>query len=227
MMVVPPPMERSPISDGRPVNLAQVETTLARFLSPINTRVVMERSTRVLADPRKPRASEWPAYLRMVITSARMFLSDARLAELTRALEGGDADALGPQRPKPRDLVVKTEDDLRVARLVAREMCEAMGAAPFVTQRVATSVSELVRNIIAYTPGGTLRLEPLEGSPPRLRIVAQDQGTGIPHIQEVLGGTYRSKTGLGRGLMGVRQLMASFDIRTGPTGTKVTAEAIL
>jgi serine/threonine-protein kinase RsbT len=94
-------------------------------------------------------------------------------------------------------------------------------------QRAATAVSELARNIVSYTPGGRLKLEPIAGTPPRLRIIARDQGPGIPHLPDVLSGKYRSKTGLGRGLRGVKELTASFDIQTGPAGTTVTAEVLL
>ena len=90
-------------------------------------------------------------------------------------------------------------------------------------QRVTTVVSELSRNIVAYTPGGYLELE-LKAMPPRLAIRASDRGSGIPNLPEILAGKYRSRTGLGRGLLGTKQLAQRFDISTGASGTTIEAE---
>jgi|GEM_PF-164144 len=201
---------------------AQVEVLLARYVSSINARVVVERARRVLRDPAVVRVDEADVFESALRNSVRMFLPEARLAEFVHALA-----LLGNAPPRPRDLRMETEDDLRAARLLTREMCQAMGAPSFVMQRVATSVSELGRNIISYTPGGTMRLEPVPGVTPRIRVTAEDRGSGIPNLDHVLSGHYQSKTGLGRGLLGVKQLMASFDIKTGPTGTRITVEALL
>jgi signal transduction histidine kinase/CheY-like chemotaxis protein len=45
-----------------------------------------------------------------------------------------------------------------------------------------------------------------------LHIEVSDDGPGIPHIDEVLSGRYRSTTGLGQGLLSVRRLMDHFEI---------------
>jgi serine/threonine-protein kinase RsbT len=43
----------------------------------------------------------------------------------------------------------------------------------------------------------------------------------------VLSGEYRSKTGLGRGLLGTKRLADTFDIATSPNGTHILAEVRL
>lgn len=205
--------------------LHHVETTLGRYVSAINARVAVERARRVLGEPTRIAPHEWDGFLAALFSSARMFLPEARLEAFKQDLVAPAATSSA--LPAPRDLAVKNEDDVRVARLVAREMCQALDAPAYVVQRVATSVSELTRNIISYTPGGTLRLEPLAGEPPRIRLVATDTGAGISNLTEIFSGQYQSKTGLGRGLLGVKKLMATFDIQTGPAGTRITAEAVL
>jgi signal transduction histidine kinase len=52
-------------------------------------------------------------------------------------------------------------------------------------------------------------------------ITVTDQGGGIPHLDEVLGGSYRSKTGMGMGLLGTKRLMDEFSIETTRIGTTV------
>ena len=43
----------------------------------------------------------------------------------------------------------------------------------------------------------------------------------------MLSGRYRSRTGLGKGLLGVKKLSTRFDLETGPSGTRVEAEIAL
>ncbi len=129
-----------------------------------------------------------------------------------------------PEKPAVRRIDIRSEDDVVVARQQTRELCEALGAGSFATQRVATVVAELARNIVAYTPGGTLELE---SKPKDRRVVcirARDRGRGIPNLDEIMSGRYRSATGLGLGLLGTKRLAESFSIKTGPTGTQVDVQ---
>jgi anti-sigma regulatory factor (Ser/Thr protein kinase) len=64
--------------------------------------------------------------------------------------------------------------------------------------RVATAVSEIARNAFRYARGGTV-LFALEGrtSPQLLRVSVTDRGPGIPHLDDVLAGRFRSDRGWG------------------------------
>ena len=130
---------------------------------------------------------------------------------------------------------IRDESDLGSARMLAREICKLVDVRGYQAQKVVTAVSELARNIARYSRGGRLRfrIDSLEGSPESHRdgrndgaivVVADDDGPGIPNLDEILSGNYRSRTGLGRGLLGSRDLADRFDILTGPEGTTVTAE---
>jgi serine/threonine-protein kinase RsbT len=92
---------------------------------------------------------------------------------------------------------------------------------------VATVVSELARNIVSYTQGGTIELILTSDGQPRILVRATDSGNGIANLDEVLSGRYRSTTGLGRGLLGVKRLADRFNIRTSKSGTQVEAEVNL
>jgi serine/threonine-protein kinase RsbT len=72
-----------------------------------------------------------------------------------------------------------------------------------------------------YAGGGAIELVPGGKARPSLLILATDEGPGIPHLDEVLSGRYRSRTGLGAGLLGTRRLVDRFDIKTGATGTRI------
>ena len=108
-----------------------------------------------------------------------------------------------------------------------RELCEQAGASSLTVQRVATAVSEVARNIVSYTPGGRMEFTVLAGKPPRIRVLAEDRGRGIANLEEILAGRYRSKTGLGKGLLGLKRLMDTVDMQTGSSGTRITFEATL
>jgi serine/threonine-protein kinase RsbT len=123
---------------------------------------------------------------------------------------------------------IKSERDLAEALLETRRLCQSWPVRTVTQQKIATVVSELARNIVSYTPGGTIELIPKEdGAKPSLLIRATDAGGGIPELDLILAGRYRSKTGLGKGLLGSKRLVDRFEVRTGSNGTVIEAEVNL
>jgi serine/threonine-protein kinase RsbT len=57
-----------------------------------------------------------------------------------------------------------------------------------------------------------------------LRMYARDRGRGIRNLEQILRGEYQSKTGLGKGLLGVKRLAQRFDVKTGAQGTEIRVE---
>lgn len=207
--------------------LRALEEALSQHLSAINARVVVERSRRVLHDPNLLTREDRARFLVAVRSTLRLFTSDDRAMAIVEDVDRRllpDAIRVDHER---LSYSMQHEDDLRVARSGARDTCLAFAASAIDAQRVATAVSELGRNIIAYTPGGQIELEIRRGPPVYVRLVASDTGTGIKQLSDVLAGKYRSKTGLGRGLLGVKRLMHDFRIETGPLGTRIEAEVTL
>lgn len=91
--------------------------------------------------------------------------------------------------------------------------------------RLATAVSEIVRNAFRYTGHGSVHFEiDTEARPQRLVVRVEDTGPGIPRIDDVMSGRYRSSTGMGLGIVGARRLMDRFAIESGPSGTRVRLE---
>src|SRR5262249_45586701 len=105
------------------------------------------------------------------------------------------------------------------ARVATRGLCASVGAGSLSMQKAATIVSELARNIVSYTPGGSIELAILDTKPRKLHLRATDSGSGITELDALMGGRYKSNTGLGKGMLGVKRLADSFDIRTGKSGT--------
>ncbi len=117
---------------------------------------------------------------------------------------------------------IKTEQHIVEARTAARTMASNLGFGRTDQVKVSTAVSELARNIYRYVGEGVMTLRYI--APPRagLEIEARDEGPGIPHIDEILGGSFKSKTGMGLGIVGCRNLMDDFEIETAPgAGTKI------
>ena len=115
---------------------------------------------------------------------------------------------------------IESEADLNHARMFARETCKLVALRGYKAQKVVTAVSEVARNIARYSKGGEVRFR-VDTDRERIIIVAEDRGPGIANLDETLGGHYQSRTGLGRGLLGSRDLADSFDIQTSPAGTRV------
>jgi serine/threonine-protein kinase RsbT len=80
---------------------------------------------------------------------------------------------------------------------------------------------------VSYAGTGRIELEVVKVPTTRILIRAADNGPGIPNLQEILSGRYRSKTGLGKGLIGTKRLADRFDVSTGAAGTVVVAEILL
>ena len=121
------------------------------------------------------------------------------------------------------------EQDVVVARQRARQVAGLVGFDPQDQTRIATAVSEIARNAYRYAGGGKVefRLEG-ESAPQVLLVDVRDEGPGIKNLDTVLGGQYRSQTGMGIGIMGVHRLMDQVEIRTRPgIGTEVLLKKIL
>ncbi len=124
--------------------------------------------------------------------------------------------------PELLDIAIKVEGDIVRARGAGRDMCRDLGLSEINQVKVATAISELARNIFHYAKTGNIALKRLSAPRPGIEIVATDQGPGIPDLKLVLSGAYKSKTGMGKGLLGARRLVDFFEVDSSPDrGTRV------
>jgi signal transduction histidine kinase len=112
-------------------------------------------------------------------------------------------------------LRIHAEHDVIVARRRGRQIAGLLGFDPQNQARIATAVSEIARNAFDYACGG--KVEYLIDGKPRaqqLLVRVSDQGPGIVELSAILAGRYRSRTGLGIGITGTRNLMDRMEIDT-------------
>ena len=109
------------------------------------------------------------------------------------------------------------------ARAQARALAEELGFSRTDATLIATAVSEVARNIVSHVGLGEIVMTSIvEPNRRGLRVVASDDGPGIPDIELALEQGYTSRGGLGLGLSGARRLMDDFDIASSSVGTRVT-----
>jgi signal transduction histidine kinase/CheY-like chemotaxis protein len=116
---------------------------------------------------------------------------------------------------------LNSERDVVQARQRAREIASELGLDNQDQIRFATATSEIARNAFRYAGNGnvvfSLRLEPDQS----FVVEVSDKGPGIPNLDEIFEGRYRSRTGMGMGLIGTKRLMDGFEIATSAQGTSV------
>src|SRR5437763_8745316 len=94
------------------------------------------------------------------------------------------------------------EHDVVTARRRAKHIAELLGFDAQQQTRLATAVSEIARNAYSYAGGGTVEFC-INPTPPQLFLIRiSDKGPGIPMLEQILNGTYRSATGMGIGIVG-------------------------
>jgi serine/threonine-protein kinase RsbT len=121
-------------------------------------------------------------------------------------------------------LEIRNSSDVVAVRQATRALAERTGLSLVDQTKLVTAASELARNTLTYGGGGTVRLGALENGVRRgVRLTFEDQGPGIPDIEQALKDGFTTGTGLGLGLGGARRLVNEFNIESTPgQGTRVT-----
>jgi signal transduction histidine kinase/CheY-like chemotaxis protein len=124
--------------------------------------------------------------------------------------------------------VVRHEQDVVTARQRAAQIATLIGFDASEQTRIATAVSEIVRNAFRYAGGSTVEYFVEGETPPQVLLIqVADAGRGIANLEDVLAGRYRSTTGMGIGLAGARRLMDQFAITSTAQGTTVVLKKLL
>jgi signal transduction histidine kinase/DNA-binding response OmpR family regulator len=125
-------------------------------------------------------------------------------------------------------LALHHDQDVVTARQRAAHLAQALGFDLYEQTRIATAVSEIVRNAFRYATGGAVTFViDVDSRPQRLVVRVADRGPGISRLDAVLTGRYQSSTGLGMGIQGARRIMDRFSIESSPAGTTVVLEKFL
>ena len=123
-----------------------------------------------------------------------------------------------------RELSVASSADVVAVRQLVRSMAVEVGLSLVDQTKLVTAASELARNALVYAGGGEVRIVVVENGPRRgLKLVVNDEGPGIPDVEQALTDGWTTGTGLGLGLSGSRRLVDEFDLLSAPgKGTTVT-----
>ena len=124
---------------------------------------------------------------------------------------------------------LKNTGDIVRLRQVAAVLTRAAGMESFGQTRAVTACLELARNALQYAGGGRVSFGLRRRSEKvALTVAVSDQGPGIEDAQRILSGRSFMRhgaglggRGMGLGLRGVQRMAQSFDIQTGPEGTRV------
>lgn len=206
--------------------LDDIRALLERYLSPLIARPMLQKALRERnLTPERFRNGDAYKIGPLLQRAVGLFVADGDRDRALREL----AELCARNQPSGEScqIEINSENDISVVRNEARRICEEVGAGSFTIQKVTTIVSELARNIVSYAKRGTLEIVPNMSQGRRIILRAVDFGPGIPNLALVLSGRYRSKTGLGRGLLGTKRLSDHFDVATGATGTRIVAEVML
>jgi serine/threonine-protein kinase RsbT len=112
---------------------------------------------------------------------------------------------------------IRASDDIVLVRQAVRKKSIALGFGLVDQTKVVTASSELARNTLDYGGGGTVLLELVEnGTRSGLKLTFEDQGPGIPDIDQALTDGYTTGKGMGLGLSGAKRLSNEFEIWSKP-----------
>jgi serine/threonine-protein kinase RsbT len=125
---------------------------------------------------------------------------------------------------KREQLPLRSSSDVVLARQKVREWSTDLRFSLVDQTKLVTAASELARNALDHGHGGQMTLEVVNGmAKAGLRLVFEDNGPGIPDIEQALKDGFSTGSGMGLGLGGSRRLVNEFSIQSElGKGTKVT-----
>ena len=123
-------------------------------------------------------------------------------------------------------VAINSDQDIVLARQKGRARAIELGFSSGDATLIATAISELARNIVAYARKGRITLNVVNGlNRHGISVTASDDGPGITDIRQALRDGFSTSGSLGLGLPGVRRLMDEFEITSQPgRGTTVVVK---
>ena len=118
---------------------------------------------------------------------------------------------------------ITVESDIVAARQAGREMARTLGFGSADQTRLATAISELVRNVIRYAGEGLCLISDQSNDrESKIKVVVEDHGPGIPDVEAAMTDGFSTGGGLGAGLPGAKRLVHEFSIESRPGFTRVS-----
>lgn len=112
-------------------------------------------------------------------------------------------------------LPLKNSNDIVMARQKVRQWSIEIRFSLVDQTKLVTAASELARNALDHGKGGEMTIEQLaNGTKAGLRLTFEDQGPGIPNLEQALTDGFTSGSGMGLGLGGSKRLVNEFSIES-------------
>jgi two-component system sensor histidine kinase EvgS len=114
------------------------------------------------------------------------------------------------------EIQIQLEADVVRVRNIATILSQELQFDRTTCIRIGTAVSELSRNMIEHANGGSITFYIAERrvKSAGIVIVFADRGKGIENLEQIESGKYKSKVGMGVGLLGSQRLMDDFHIQS-------------
>jgi serine/threonine-protein kinase RsbT len=195
---------------------AKVDEILANYLSGPNRKIVLRLAAqRAAVDPALADDVAARRIADELTRAGLMFVPEpARsrcVADLSRFARSEDAVPSAALQGRHR---IEVEADVIRVRAAVRAAALELSMGTTDTTRLVTAVSELARNALQYAGGGEVVVRVLREPAPLVEVVVSDRGPGIPNLDEIMAGRYRSKHGMGVGLRATKSLCDEVDIDT-------------
>ncbi len=111
---------------------------------------------------------------------------------------------------------IRSAVDIVAARQQGRTLALELGFSGTAVTLIAAAISEVARNIVDHAKKGVVTMSSVSSRPgggkQGIRIIARDEGPGIPDVAQAMQYGYSTRKGLGVGLPGAKWLMDEFDI---------------
>ncbi|MGH3649756.1 MAG: anti-sigma regulatory factor [Acidimicrobiia bacterium] len=116
------------------------------------------------------------------------------------------------------EILIATSDDAAIvtSRGAVRELARSVGFGTVDQTKLATAVSEIVRNVVLYAKRGQVVFIICESATGTrgIEVTIEDEGPGIENLDVVLDGGYSTSGGFGRGISGARALVDEFNLES-------------
>jgi serine/threonine-protein kinase RsbT len=116
------------------------------------------------------------------------------------------------------------EQEVILLRNRIKEYAVKIGMGLVNQTKLITAASELMRNMLKYAVGGSVKIETIsKGRDTGIRLTFSDKGPGIADITLAMKDGFSTGKSLGLGLPGTKRLVSEFDLKSKPgEGTVVT-----
>ena len=110
---------------------------------------------------------------------------------------------------------IASSADVVLVRNAVRAAAVRAGFRTLDITKVVTAASEIARNTLVYGGGGTADVEAVDkDGRAGVRMIFEDQGPGIPDLEQALSEGFTTGRGMGLGLSGSRKLVDEFAIHS-------------